>query len=648
MEQEPLRWNELSPEEQHKAGELLGQNILGLRLGLPQQDRLTAVREACQAAGHPLLESLNRLESLRTELESASGRNYVELMTQVDLLMAPLAPYQALDFGHLIRWLVISGRDDPKTMLQLAPNLGYQNGSLFDKRYSLAVFTPDWAHPIVEVCQDPVSSADLKPVWPMVYQLLEDGILVPAGAQVPSGSSWDSYNAEILNAMCAMQLTAPRDRIAQLLRQAWPVEPIFRHPVAAEADLAEALQGQIREIPLVGKDRNFLVCDSQRRIDGLAIGGKLSARIQSLLDGWFRFRAYWVYRDDLALTAILDQILPTGAKMPLAQFLGTAQQWLKSGFSPPFTERLPFDIQYDRAEQIIHLVEDEPNPNLENWLRNKKLVSSVDLMLGGTTAELEEGRGQILLSEAHSGSEGLPATITFPKTHPDWSLQGYASSIFGDNTLILQPTDLTKQSEGILAQLQDLALVVRDPECSWAQERSIPLKRLNIVRNQSGATIVDEQTRQEYQLVSSPWCIGDIRLVSFSPSEISQWLAKNVSNPPAYSHPKIRVQPEVRLGDLVLARRMVLLPADHLAGHLDALRLELALPRFCFFNTGSKPMLVDFESDISREVLLAELAKAEEVSLSPMQPQPDQLWLDGYCSELRFIASWQGEAFSGK
>ena len=48
--------------------------------------------------------------------------------------------------------------------------------------------------------------------------------------------------------------------------------------------------------------------------------------------------------------------------------------------------------------------------------------------------------------------------------------------------------------------------------------------------------------------------------------------------------------------------------------------------------------------------MLAELAKASQVTISPLLPGQEKLWLkleDGhYCSEIRLAATWQGEHYA--
>ncbi len=649
LDQSEVPFKALDESERAIALELLKQNWLGLRLGGIANDRLDRVRLACNVEA-PLLTTLNRVEELRLQLISAKGRDYVNLMLEVDALTQDLAPYRSLDFFLILKWLILSGQDDERMLLQLAPSFDFQDNQLVDLRTSLTVPMLDWALPVLQACALPCSANLLKPLWNETCSLLLQGVLCVAGTDVPQGSQWQDYAPAIINGLCEMNLSGPRNRIANLLRLAWPIEPIFRHPVSAEAELYELLQTQMDEVPICGMDRDFLVCDSQRQVEQFSLSFKLKQRLEQALEPWFRFRAYSVYRDEQAIHKFMAQILPLGSEMPLSQFLLTVQSWSNSFRHLLSGNTVPFDLSFDREKLVVQLLEaDEPDAGLDAWLKDKRLISTLDLMLSGTSEELDQGAGEIIVSEGHAGSEGLPQTTMFPAAHPDWDLAGYGTAVFGPNVLILQPPDLSKQSEGILIQLQDLTLGVRNPEAGWPNAKWGPVRDFSIRHDELGLCVSDGQ-KMLYRFLSNPWSIGDLRLISFSPKELSSWVTDSIPSFPHHPNPDIRLLPEVRLGDLVLSRRMVEMPAQLMATFMNEVIQDLKLPRYCFFKTGRKPMLVDFESEISRDVMLAELAKASQVTISPLLPGQEKLWLkleDGhYCSEIRLAATWQGEHYA--
>lgn len=613
-----------------------------------------------------LREVLLSLEQLRRELALSSDREYVEKMLKADRLVEELGQilqanvpegrslYESLDLGTILTWLVVTGQDDDQMLLQLAPNLMYQATDaqgpdrLLDLSRQVALQVPDWAILVVQTCQEPCPASVLKPLWRQVVDLLEQGILTVAGSGCLYGSSWSDNSPALIRALAARPLSGgERGAIAQLLAQAWPLEPLAFSPVLAEYRLRQAVMSKMNPLPVTGKDRSFLVCDAQRGLGEQRLTRGLQQRLAADLQPWFEFSAFSAYRSEMMLQPLLDQLLPPGKVTPLTEFLAQADAAVAAFQPPAFGADFPWEIEYDRANHRVHLVAGElETPQQEAfqaWLRGKRFVSTVDVMLGGSTAQLEAGQGTVLLSEAHAGSEGLPTTIFFPDAHPDWSMAGYASEVFGPDALILQPAEMSKQSRGILTQLQDLFLAVRNPSCPLvgSPEQLIPIGQL-MIHKQPGCDPIVSDSLRHYELVTAPWCFGATRLVSFSPQKLSTWMSQCIGSGAEVEG--IQRLPAVVLGQLMLCRPMFCLSTSWLSQNFPSFSQQLDLPRYCYFRTDGKPQLLDCQSQISLEILRAELGKSEQIVVSPMLPAAEDLWLqlsDGpYTSELRFLARW--------
>lgn len=597
------------------AESLLERGVLTLRLGEPGQDRLEALR------GEPVAD---RLTELRGRLQDSSGLEFVRLMAEAD----GLCPCPTLDPARALRHLVHLALDDPSLRLELLPSLRQEGDFL---RAPHGATRP--------LSAGERSALETGRPRPDVVQLLDEGILVVAGSrQNRLGWPWFHCQQEIGQALAAQELSPGLREQVELFCSLRPRGPIQLNPVAAEAELATRLNvTRHPELTVPGQDRSFFVCDSARRLD-FQLGDELRRRLEGQLQAWFRL-AGWQEFNRERLTRPLARNLKAGS---LSRFLQQLRE--ADPDHPDLEEMRQRVVSQDMAKwravpcgDHVQLEEVGQVPEFDRWLRNKRLVTSLDLMLGGTLRELNAGGGTLIVSEAHDGGEGLGLTTFFPHSHPDRSLEGFASHVFGSNMLFLQPSVPNKQAEGILVQLADTVLAVESAEGWWPHRRTVPISHLRVTRGWRGWEVCDEE--QSYRLIT-PWLsLGNVRTVGNIPSRIACWVDSMLPGP--RSQDDVHSYPEIRLGELVLSRATYELPSK--------LFHRLELPRFVFVKTRWKPMLIDLDSPLAREVLAAELERAPRVSVTPMQPAPDELWLqmggEGYCSELRVVALSDGPRF---
>ncbi|MHB2016399.1 MAG: hypothetical protein ACYCW6_05565 [Candidatus Xenobia bacterium] len=411
-----------------------------------------------------------------------------------------------------------------------------------------------------------------------------------------------------------------------------PMEPTWGSAVAAEAELAARPDARI-----IGLDRSFFICDSAPQDGALVLGEALRSRIEAELSGWFRLVAWQEFQREQLLRHTLAA-LPQ-KEMALSRFLYEvgARAYRdkldqKSAELNALRMRL---VEEDDAQwtasgdplQRLELHETRASDAFEVWLRDKRFVSTVDVMLSKD--------GSVLVSEAHCGGDHLHLTTFFPQAHPERSFEGFGRALFGADMLLLQPAWLCKQSEGILRQLQDLVLVVQNAEGWWPQSRWLPIGAVRV--RPEGDIWVVHDGQQQYRLITESMTFGNIRTVSYSPRNVARWAASKLGPLDAER------LPEVALGDLVVARRSRRLKAARALELVQQRQLDM--PRFTFVTTTGKPMLCDLESPCSLEVLTVELSRSETATFSPMQPGPDDLWLGDRTSEIRMVMLCDGPQF---
>lgn len=578
-------------------------------------------------------------EAERARLQEQRGLDHARLSEDID---ARVKPGLSVNGPHLLRHLVHRALRDPGLHLALGPAPGRY---LTEREAELQARLAEGA-PATEL-------ADL--LWELVH-FLEEGRAVLAGTtDLRQGWVWRARFDDISRLLAEMPLEEPLKRHAQLLRAAVPSGPPKQHPLIAEAELLEEYPQE--EHAVHGYDRSYFLADSTRDVQ-FEPGAALQGRIQKQLEAWFRLAGWQEYCRELQLRPLLRELQAQEA--PLADFLAlfsrlhAAQEsgtYLRAETAFARQEIAYLDERQWMAQYNGYFLSLQENPHseaFENWLKTKRLVTTLDLMLIGSPQELDAGEGQILIAEAHNGAEGLGLTTFFPQSHLDRLQPEKAREIFGDRALFLQPPVPSKQSAGILLHLQEMALAIQNPASSYPQKRAIPIEELVV---KTGLRLMHRDSM--HRLLTPSLTLGDIRAVGYSPSSLAaaacaKWDGFEGEGP-------VTRIPEVRIGDLILSRGCLRLPAalaakvlaDDPRGHL--LQNVLQLPRFCFLQTGWKPMLVDFGSELAMEVLASELGKAETASFTPMQPAPEDLWLkmegDRYTSELRVVAVSEGADF---
>jgi len=653
-------FGELAPHESEIALNLIDRNILTLRLGRPCDDQLLVLRELSQ--GTSLQSDIERLVELREHLQAAREEEFASLMEEADLIASRHAGYQVLDLIKILPFLVSLALNDPATLIVLPSQMKLVGDTLTDPMLGTCRLAGKELE-IVRHCQTPVHSADYKEYHQEIFGLIREGTLTLAGVDCyRPGLSWEERFNYMARALAATKLSEPLASAAGLLAAASTNEPVKISPVEAEAQLGHVLGKHKDSFLTSGVDRSFFICDSSRAVTSFTIGSKLRRRLEEQLKAWFRFAGWEEYVRERMMKPTLDKVIGDTAEVPLSRFLDDLSKAHQCNrMDPEFIASREQFIEEDMEKWRLVSHPDKPylsleetgsDPEFEKWLGEKRLVTTMDLMLGGTSEELEEGGGTILISESHWGSYGLGETTFFPHTHSDQSMRGHGRKIYGDDMIFLQPPRPNKLSAGILIQMQDIALGLNNPEGWVPQERTIPISHLMVINMPMGLGMSDGV--KDYNIITDLLSIGDIRAVS-APISAARWEASRSEM--IDGRYLVEFFPEIRLGDLIIARSMVRAPVEMIQELLvndpggRSLREVLELPRFAFIKTSNKnkPMLYDFDCLISMEVLAAEAAKADEITITPMQPAPDELWLhldDGaYTSELRTVIVCDGESF---
>ncbi|MHB2020109.1 MAG: hypothetical protein ACYCW6_24495 [Candidatus Xenobia bacterium] len=600
-------------------------------------NRLETLREL--ARGTEVEAPLARLLELRERLAQSSGAEFAELMQEADALAHGLAPCHALSFPKALRALVLAELEHLEIVLSPVwkPDEEALTHVLSGDQRKLQ----EGELEVVMRCLLPRRAAVLREKWDVVIRLLDEGVLtLPGSIDHRSGPPWRVHFYDLARTLGN-----------RLLLNASPgYGPITLDPVEAETRLFEQLGKS--DVTMPALDRSFFICDSTRPVQRFQLGGRLLERLQMQLAPWFRLAAWHNYREEREQAPRLRRLLPPGESMPLSRFLESLQ--IQEQQAQLWSEAVdvqmpaPWKVVGDPRSMTVSLEEDRVPPDFEKWLEDKRLVSNIDVMLGGTTEALEAGGGTLIIAEAHSGSEGLGETIFFPQAHPEWNLEGHGREVFGDDVLFLQPPIPSKQVDGILQQLQDVVLAIRNPEGRWPQKQAVPIAELMVTHRPEGICVHDGTRR--YRLIANEINVGNIRMVGYSPLRMARWVCGMI---PGYTRRgPMEILPEVRLGDLVLSRSMLALPAVIAKRFLDegTLQQTLCLPRFVFIKTEGKPMLYDLECPFSLEVLSAALADGGEALFSFMQPGPEELWLNlpegAFTSELRVAATCDGPRYA--
>ena len=615
-----------------------GADCWTLRLGESAEDPWACLLG--RVPGSPWEEPIGRLESLRAELEKLSGWDFAAKMAEADRIAAGLAPCRSLNAPHYLRRLVHLALDDPALVLDRVAD--FPPRPLSEREEEL-------------LARCPVHSCALGPLRAEMIELLEEGRLTLRGAEYGSlgfrpGWPWREHFEEWSRQLAHSPLAPDLLRRARLLRAAAPAEPPRANPLAAEAELLE----ESWQDAVSASDRNFFLCDSSRDAQ-FDLPEILRDRLLQQLPAWFRLAGWQEYcreRLQRPWLARVAQPSPREGPRSLSRFLADFAD--SSALPGAVRAQMAFarqEIDYLDEQQwkvvagpgYVRLQETPGSEEFESWLGSRRLVTTMDLMPGQD--------GTLVVSEAHCGAEGLGLTTFFPHIHPDGLTPEAGRDIFGRYGLFLQPASPSKQSVGILAHLHDAALAVQNPHSWCPQTRVIPIGRLRMHIDSGRVRVVDDES--VYRLLTPQLTLGNLRTVGYSASSLAASVAAKLGGEAAGL---VQSCPEIRLGDLILVRRSLHLPAALAVQALAQdprgtfLRTALDLPRFVFMQTRWKPMLFDFESRISMEVLAAELTRTDRVSFSPMQPHNEQLWLQledrGHTSELRFAAYAQGSDFT--
>lgn len=634
----PQRWEELTASQRNLTEQLESRGILASVLGEHHQDRLVVLLE--NAPEGEWRTKLTRLRELSQELVACAPEAFCKGMEEADQIARALGFSAGLNHGLCLRELVsqclLSEWELP---VQLSSRYRVEAQGIFDRfQGRQLVLSPERAEWLA-------SGFRAQHRWTM--EALDEGILGLSPSAL-EGNPWLSRFESWVSSLSQTSLNERMTHRIQLLRQTAPGLVVEANPLAAEADLAARLESSSKA-PMPAQDRSFFISDSRRDID-LCLSAGLRERLEGVLEPWFRLAAWSQYREDLRLRRCLTEVIEPGQTLPWLGFAQRLAQQL-SGIaecSGDFSES-PWSTRGDPQSLLLQIEEAGSVPEFDDWLRDKRLVTTMDLLLEGNPSDFERGQGTLVMGEAHWGCDDLGTTTFFPQAHPG---EVGLTTCFPGDTLFFQSAQPGKPIEAVLLQLRNYTLGIRVPESWWPQERSIPAGELEVYSD----PLQGLQLRhggQAYRLVSSLICLGNVRNLGINSAVLRHW-AGCYSIPNFQGHGEIKLHPELRLGELVLTRWTVELSLGALQHLLPQGQLVslFGLPRFVFvkINQG-KPCICDLESPLSTEALLLDLDKARGTAqISPFRPGASDLWLElkqgRFTSELRFTAWADGPDFA--
>ena len=643
----PLRWLESTLQQQKCLDSMEKRGWLSYLLGPAQEPRWAQLRRL--APGSWLQEPLEELESLIQILETGTTQEYLAAIEQAAQILRALPMCRSLSFSQTLRELIQNNLEGNVLPLQLCPRYSLQEAGLED-RYTAHL------RPLLEAERELLNRLQQSPQLPqpgesraMLRQFLDQGVVTLEGvSDSRAGNPWDRRFFALSERLERCALAPDSAHQARLLRAAWPWQRLTVNPLAAEFELATLLPANSPAWQRA-QDRSFFVCDSTRDVT-LNMGPGLQQRLSEVLRPWFRLAAWQEYRREQRAQPWLRRLLEPKRRLPLVQFLDDWEKlcWTEdepSGQADTLEGSL-WSVERDSTGMLAQLTETRCDLDFDRWLADKRCLSTLDMMLSGDWSELEQGSGALLLSEAHTGSEGLGQTTFFPMVHTDKGRRPWHSPCYPDDVLFLQAPLPCKVSDGVLFQLSNVSLGVRNSEGWRPQRNAIPIAELELLWGPQGVALYAGD--RPYRLLTDILKIGNIRTVGYTPWHLSNWIG-------CYTAGSMHIHPEVRLGELVLSRWMISLPAASLAQmlHQGGLRQRLELPRFVFMKGDGKPYFCDLDCPVSLDACALEVARgAQTMIIMPMQPAPQDFWLrlaeGSFSSELRFAATAQGPNYQNR
>jgi hypothetical protein len=486
---------------------------------------------------------------------------------------------------------------------------------------------------------------------------------------------WSSSAVEATRLLLVEGLPVPA---AQRLRAVAAIVGEGGHPHRARARLESFVapdSTKASSLPKGISDREFFVEDSSLAVE-CRIGGALHARIQRGLEGVMMALALAAYLEEQSLHPLMRCIVPEGHRIGLAAFLErlwgltkverrlehvlVLAQSHESQSGGPSRLR---GATLDRERLVLEIPSIEPSPGFARWLQGKRVISSIDLMLDGSRAELERGEGTLVINETHVGNHSLPATSIFPYLRDARAsadlVATYRHALLPEDAAMLQPYEQSKSNVGVLMMFAGAPVIVQSLE-SWLPPGSakLPIAEVAVNRRGDEYDVVHEPTGRVLQVVSRLVPFGRVRLGGLD-AGLGAKLAKWASCSHIRLAPDVTAVPEVRLAGVVVGRRKLMFEHSELLLAMSKLDgtalvpfgrrlLDLGLARWTYVATaGQKPFLCDLTSVIGLETLANHVQRhGPSAAMSPMLPAPGGLWLelpDGpHASELRFAAVLDG------
>jgi hypothetical protein len=270
------------------------------------------------------------------------------------------------------------------------------------------------------------------------------------------------------------------------------------------------------------------------------------------------------------------------------------------------------------------------------------IVCNIDLMLAGTSRIAEPAR--LIVSEVHSDEEMLSHSTDAPFVEQHFP--GYTSEILAGYRSLLRQGEILMD----VTQLhQDKTFVRRLLDCpdieACGPSPAAPHQRRTfadfvVKYSGDGLRLVERRSGSPVRLAAVPFhWLG----LPQNPMRVFGFPSRGPGN--LFDLRAGEHLPEVSFGDVVLSRRAWSVPAAALgANHEDGflavqrVRSELGLPRHVFARSAreGKPIYLDLDSPLLVRQLSQFARRTTHISFSEMSPTPDQLWANGYTSELRF------------
>ncbi|MFD7659991.1 hypothetical protein ACFV4N_38950 [Actinosynnema sp. NPDC059797] len=421
-----------------------------------------------------------------------------------------------------------------------------------------------------------------------------------------------------------------RDRLVELGQVA---QQVADAPIAARGPLLARLTGKVED--LVGElpdrpsgefysDRGVMYEEGRARTAPYTVGGRLLRRITEALDPLCRLAAaYGHARFADASGALRDRV---GDRCTLAD----AMRHAAAAMTFPGADRLRDAVGDAWLASGGHLGPDRLADLLDRWPGGDPSLLSPDLMLAAGPGGVGDAR--LVLGELHSN---LQVFGLFEHFWPDSGLDEWFASLPAAERLA-QLVAPRSQGKAFLCELPT---------------RSIRVGAESRRRDSVGYGGVDVVWAD-----GVPWLVlpdGDRR--SLTPADpanpVYLALSPHTGLLPVFDGAAGHT-PELTLGDLVVQRECWRVPRPHgtartTAGQLVELRRwrsALGLPERVFVRSPGqpKPFYVDLRNPLLVDLLLHWTEPGEPLAITPMDPGPDELWLDHgsrrHCAELRMSA----------